>query len=280
VTADPQARGDQRPRRSAAKASGAARRRGAALIALIALFLGIGGLALSAAGVAVQLLPRQFTAAQQRQIMSWEVANRWRVLTAGQIFPQAVAYQLSAQVLEDTAPLNLRALRVGIAPQSGCDAGVTGAAAAVLRHGGCQAILRATYVDATTSYVMTLGVAVLPTASAAAAADAGLAAPRLADAHASDDAGGLAPGVGVVRFRGTAATLYDYNRQISASFSQGPYIFMYAAGYAGRRPRVQVSTDRYSYEEMASMARGVAVSVADRLAAEPAPPHCPGAPGC
>jgi len=55
---------------------------------------------------------------------------------------------------------------------------------------------------------------------------------------------------------------------------------MYAAGYVGRRPRVQLSTDRYADEEMTSMARGVAQSVADRLAAEPAPPRCPGAPGC
>jgi len=269
VTADLQARGV--PRRRA---------RGRRAAALIALVLGLGGFGVSAAGLAVQLLPRQFTAGQQRQIMAWEVASRWRLLTAGQIFPRVVGYQLAAQVLEGTAPLNLRALRVAIAPQSGCAAAVTGAAAAsALRRGGCEAILRATYVDATTSYVMTVGVAVLPTASAAAAADASLAAPRLAVAHALGPAR-LAPGVGAVRFRGAAAALYDYTRQLSASFSQGPYLVMYAAGYVGRRPRVQLSTDRYADEEMTSMARGVAQSVADRLAAEPAPPRCPGAPGC
>jgi hypothetical protein len=270
VTADPRSR-------AAARRRGRGRR----AAALTAAVLGVGGLALSAAGMAVQLLPRHFTAAQQRQIMAWEVANRWRTLTAGQIFPRAVGYQLSAEVLEDSAPLTLRALRVAIAPQSGCAAGVSGAAAAAaLRRAGCEAVLRATYVDATTSYVMTVGVAVLPTAAAAAAADAGLAAPRLAAAHASGGAARLAPGVGVVRFGGAAAALYDYTRQLSASFSRGPYIIMYAAGYAGSRPRVQVSADRYSDEEMTSMARGVAQSVAGRLAAEPAPPRCPGAPGC
>ena len=31
---------------------------------------------------------------------------------------------------------------------------------------------------------------------------------------------------------------------------------------------------------MTSMAQGVAQSVADTLGASPAPPHCPGAPGC
>jgi hypothetical protein len=41
-----------------------------------------------------------------------------------------------------------------------------------------------------------------------------------------------------------------------------------------------VSRDTYSYSEMKSMAVGVAQSVANTLAANPAPPHCPGAPGC
>jgi hypothetical protein len=55
---------------------------------------------------------------------------------------------------------------------------------------------------------------------------------------------------------------------------------MYAVGYADSRPRVPVSDDPYSDAEMSSMAVGVARSVARTLAAAPAPPHCPGAPGC
>ena len=91
----------------------------------------------------------------------------------GQIFPASVGYQLSARVLEGGSPLTLAALRVGIAPQSGCTAGaITAAAAAVLHRDGCEAVLRATYVDATRSYVATVGVAVLPTDAAAAAATA------------------------------------------------------------------------------------------------------------
>ncbi len=44
------------------------RRRTAAILALI---LGLIGFAASMTGVAIQLLPRQFTAGQQRQIEAW-----------------------------------------------------------------------------------------------------------------------------------------------------------------------------------------------------------------
>lgn len=41
-----------------------------------------------------------------------------------------------------------------------------------------------------------------------------------------------------------------------------------------------MSEDTYSDKEMTYMALGVANSVANTLAANPAPPHCPGTPGC
>jgi hypothetical protein len=55
---------------------------------------------------------------------------------------------------------------------------------------------------------------------------------------------------------------------------------MYSAGYSDSRPRVPVAEDPYSDAEMTYMAGGVAHTVAHTLAARPAPPHCPGAPGC
>jgi hypothetical protein len=291
VTADPEARGDQwrhvsgvsgnrgqgygthgdgmyadgtngsRPDRGGSPGSAGRGRRAAAILALI---LGLAGLAVSMTAVAIQLLPRHFTAAQQRQIEAWEVMRRWQTMPAGQIFPASVSYLLPAQLLQDTVPLSVDALRVSIAPQeSDCAKAVTSAAAgAVLRRNGCEAVLRATYVDATRSYVMTVGVAVLPTEAAAASA------------------GHLPAGVLVVRFAGAAATLYDYHRQISKSFTAGPYLIMYAAGYSDGRPRVPVLQDPYSDAEMTSMAKGVARSVANTLAAPPAPPRCPGTPGC
>ena len=248
-------------------------------MALIALAVGVAALGVAASGLAVQLLPRQFTPAQRHQIETWEIASRWQQLTAGQIFPATVAYSLPAAVLQDAVPLSLDAVRVGIAPQSDCAAGVTTkAAAAVLRRSGCRAVLRATYVDATRSYVLTIGVAVLPNDSAALAASLGLAQPRL-EAHHFGQAGPLAPGVLVVRFRGPAGR-YDYTRQIAANFNAGPYLVMYAAGYADSRPQVQVSQDPYADAEMTSLAVGVAQSVARTLTAAPPVPHCPGAPEC
>jgi len=268
--ADPQASGNP-PRR------GARGRRAAALIALV---LGLAGFVISATGMATQLLPRRFSAAQQQQIENWEIAGRWQQLTAGQIFPASVSYQLSAAVLQDATPLNLNALRVAIARQSGCGTGVTTAAAAsVLRHDGCQAVLRATYVDATRSYVVTVGVAVLPSAAAADKARQSLAQPRLTAATQSE-ADRLAAGILIVRYHGTAGAMYDYSRQLSASFAKGPYLVMYAVGYADSRPRVPVAADHYADKEMTSLAKGVAQSVAQTLGAPPASPHCPGTPGC
>ena len=268
--ADLQASGNP-PRRGA---------RGRRTAALIALVLGLAGFVISATGMATQLLPRRFSAAQQQQIENWEIAGRWQQLTAGQIFPASVSYQLAARVLQDATPLNLHALRVAIAPQSGCGPGVTTAAAAsVLRRDGCKAVLRATYVDATRSYVLTVGVAVLPSAAAAAKAYQSLAQPRLTAANQSEP-GRLAAGILVVRYHGAAAAMFDYSRQISVSFAKGPYLVMYAVGYADSRPRVPVASDRYAYAEMTSLARGVVQSVADTLGAPPASPHCPGTPGC
>ena len=286
--ADPGARGDQwphapgeyrNPGSAGFEGRGARARRTAAILALV---LGLAGLAVSGFGVATQLLPRHFTASQQRQIQAWEVIRRWQAMPAGQIFPASVSYQLSATMLQDTVPLNLNALRVSLAPQEpDCAKAVTSApAAAALRRSGCEAVLRATYVDATRSFVMTVGVAVLPTAAAAASADNGLTTPRLAAAHQASAQGRLPAGVKVVRFHGAGAGRYDYSRQISASFPAGPYLVMYAAGYSDSRPRVPVTQDTYSDEEMTSMAKGVAQTIAHTLAASPAPPACPGAPGC
>jgi hypothetical protein len=267
--ADPQASDDQ-PR--------AARVRRA--VVLIALALGLTGFAISATGLATRLLPRQFTAAQQKQIENWEIASRWQRLAAGQIFPASVPYQLSATLLQDGTELSLNALRIGIAPQSGCGAGVTtSTVAAVLRREGCKAVLRATYVDSTSSYVTTVGVAVLPSDAAATQAYGSLSQPRLAAARTAETSR-QAAGILVVRYHGAAAAMYDYSRQIFGELHRGPYLVMYAVGYADSRPRVPVASDRYSAAEMTSLARDVAQSVINTLAAQPASPHCPGAPGC
>ncbi|HEX4399288.1 MAG TPA: hypothetical protein VH136_16740, partial [Trebonia sp.] len=60
--------------------------------AVAALVLGVAGLAVALTGIALQLLPRQFSAEQQRQITDWEIGKRWRTMSAGAIFPASLQY--------------------------------------------------------------------------------------------------------------------------------------------------------------------------------------------
>lgn len=231
------------------------------------------GLAVALTGVVAELLPRHFTAAQQRQIMAWEVGRRWRTLPAGDIFPATVRYQLPAAALQDLTGVNLEAVRVGIAPQAACGAAAGPAAAQVLGRHGCQAVLRATYIDRSASYVMTVGVAVLPSAAQASAARA-----ELARAGRDSDPG---PGVRAVAFGGTPASLFgDGQRQLSQSLAAGPYVIMDTVGYTDGRPRVAIADDSYARAELTSAGQGVTRAVARVLDAPPPAPHCPGTPGC
>jgi len=239
-------------------------------ITLTLLFVGTAGLAASAAGVSAQLLPRKFTAVQQQKIMNWEAARRWRVLSAGKIFPATVPYQLPAAALDANAGLPLTAYRVGISPQTSCTLASDPAAARVLSAGHCSAMLRATYADETDSMLVTVGVAVMPGAGAARSAAGALSAgqaPR--------------PAIRAVAFGGTlAASFGQRQQQLSWATSAGPYLILSTAGYADGRPEVPVSSDSYTDQEMTSLANGVAGAVAGPLGAPPPVPKCPGAPGC
>lgn len=242
--------------------------------AIAALILGLLGFLVSVAGLTMNVLPRHFTAGQQRAITSWEVGARWRNMPAGKIFPGSVGYALPQQVVPDDPALQLKAVRVAISPQTGCAAGVSGSVAAdLLRREGCAAMLRATYVDQTMSFVMTVGVAVLPSSDAASTAADRISVTELA-------ASATPPGVRSVHFGGASGAMYDYRKQVSASLAAGPYLVLYAAGYADGRPHVQLAHDSYSQAEITSLAQGVAHSVANSLGSAPAAPHCPGSPGC
>lgn len=246
--------------------------------ALVALVLGLIGLVVSAAGLVIAILPRHFTAGQRQAIMVWEVDGRWRGVPAGKIFPGTVGYSLPGAVVADTPALVLRAVRVSIAPQTGCAAGVSDAAAAgVLRRDGCEAMLRATYVDQTMSFVVTVGVAVLPSSGAATAASSGLSVTQLT---AVKDPGASPAGVRIQHFGGEDGSMYDYSKQVSATVAAGPYLVLYSAGYADGRPHVQLADDSYSQAEITSLAQGVATSVAHGLGSAPSTPRCPGSPGC
>jgi hypothetical protein len=257
---------DERSRRHSSNA-----RHGSTAALTAAIFGGLG-LVVSLAGLTSSLLPRHFSAAQQRQIMAWEVSKRWRSLPAGDIFAPSVRYELPAATVDDLTGVGLQAARVGIAPQSSCAAATDTAAARVLDAHGCKALLRATYTDESATYVLTVGVAVLPSAAQATAAEAAITAAGAGEQY---------PGVQAVAFGGTpAGSFVAAQRQITRSFVAGPYIVMYTAGYADGRPRVPIGEDSYADSEMTSAARGVAETVAGTLAAPPPAPSCPGSPGC
>jgi hypothetical protein len=223
------------------------------------------------AGVADQVLPRRFTAAQRTQVTDWEYGKRWRTLPASAIFPASVSY--APDTLADNPSLTLAARRVGVARQATCSAAADPAAARVLDGDGCAAILRATYVDGTGTFVVTVGAAVLPgSAQATTAAEA---------IEAAAGTAGLGPAVRTVSFPNTpAASFTDKRRQLSGVVAKGSYVVLYAVGYADERPVEQVARDNYTAGEMTSAGTGVARAVLSVLAAPVPPPHCPGTPGC
>jgi hypothetical protein len=239
-------------------------------VAVAVLALGVAGLAVALVGLAFQLLPRQFTAQQQRQITDWEIGKRWRAMPAGTIFPPSLQYAAPASVSDDPA-LRLSASRIGIARQATCAAATDSAVATVLTGQRCEAMLRATYADGTDSYVVTVGVAVLPGSAQVAIAERALA--RVT--------GGDGKGVHAVPVAGTpAAAFTDSRRQLSGSMAAGPYLVFYTIGYADDRPRVPVVADSYADAEMMAAGQGVARAVASVLGKPVPPPHCPGTPGC
>lgn len=239
--------------------------------AVAALVLGVAGLAVALTGVAFQLLPRQFSAEQQRQITDWEVGKRWRTLSAGAIFPASLQYA-APSVLTDPG-LQLPADRIGIASQASCAAATDPAAVgAVLARHGCEAMLRATYVDGTDSYVITVGVAAMPGSAQVNAAERELAGVV---------SGSNGAGVRTVPVAGSlAAAFTDSRRQLSGSMAAGPYLVFYAIGYTDGRPSVPVGADKYADAEMTAAGAGVAQAVASEVGKSVPPPTCPGTPGC
>jgi hypothetical protein len=243
------------------------RRRGVRWVAMVMLLvMGLCGLAAAAVGAAGQLLPRQFTVTQQRQIMTWEMTRRWRELPAGSIFPTIIGYELGPAEVQGGAILTLQATRLAIADQSACAAAVSAAAAKVLAAQHCTAALRATYLDASGSMIATVAVAVLPDSSAAATAAHELRA---------------APAVRVLPVAGTpAAGFRDRQRQLSYAMSAGPYVLMSAAGFTDGRRAVPLARDAYYEQEMTSLTQSLAEAVGRNIGVQPAVPRCPGSPGC
>ncbi len=235
-------------------------------VLLAGLIAALTGLTISLVAIAVHLLPRTFSTAQQQQIIGWEMGKRWRTWPAGRIFPASIPYQLPAAALDSGTMVRLDARRVGIAPQASCRAATDPAAARVLARHGCQALLRATYQDSTGTFAVTVGIAVLPTLS-----------------QASSSGHQLPEGsrVRAVRFAHTlVAGFGDAARQLSSATAAGPYLIMSTVGYADGRHHVRESADPYDKDEMLSVANGISAWISARIGAVPPAPHCPGGPAC
>lgn len=248
------------------------------MFAVLLAMLGLCGLAVAGVGIAGQVMPRTFTVAQRRQIEAWEMSRRWRVTSKTQIFPTAIHYQLEGEQFGLPGVLTLTARRLEIARQAICSAAAGGGQGLlrVLDRGGCQALLRATYTDASSSLVLTVGVAVLRNGAGAT-----MAARYLANGASGQGGVTARPVLRPVPVAGTPAVAFrSRQRQLSWVVSAGPYLIVATVGYADGRPGVPVGTDFYAHVEMTSLADAVANTVARPLGLLPQVPHCPGAPAC
>ena len=130
---------------------------------LLAVFLltaaGLAGIA-GGGWLGYRAMTRPPTRAEIAAAGQAELASRWERLTAGQMFPPQVGYT-------GLAGIRTSAARIGIAPRASCHAALGPAAAAVLDRQGCTAVLRAAYTDASGTFVLTAGVAVMRSAAAA-----------------------------------------------------------------------------------------------------------------
>jgi hypothetical protein len=235
----------------------------------IGLAVGLAGLVLSAGAAAIQFLPRSFSQAQRQQIVSWEIAKRWRSWPAGRIFPPAIDYNLPGVTFGGGRSLALQAERVGIAEQTSCRDATDPAIGPELTRRGCVAVLRATDQDETQTFAVTVGVAVMPASSAGQVR-------TLLRHH-----GGPPPWLRAVSFRHTTTAHFaGPGHKVGWSSARGPYLVLTTVGYADGRPWLSQGHDIYTEREMHGLASGVTYSVTSRLGAPPPVPHCPGSPGC
>jgi hypothetical protein len=181
------------------------------VVLIMAVVVGVAGVGGGGFGL-FRELTRHATKTEVAAAVREEIASRWQRLPAGQIFPRSVAYT-TAEGMDTAAHL------VGIAPAASCAAALDKVAAQALSRHGCITALRATYLDASGTLVLTAGIVVLPGAAAAGQAAADLNS----HPHA---------GVRAVAFPGTVAQSFrDSRREWFSVTVRGPYVFLSAVGY-------------------------------------------------
>ena len=185
----------------------------AAVLALVCL-----GAAIVAAGRAHAEQTRPPTRAEEAAAGALGVASRWSREPAGLIFPATLAYY-SNLLDKETAR------RAGISPVSACPAALDAKVAATARRDGCQAVLRASYVDQLGGVVYTIGVLAFP-------------APKQAAAFVASYQTSQNPvrGLHAAAFPGTAAAAFtDLARQLASAGQYGPYAVLTVSGYTDGR---------------------------------------------
>ncbi|MBG0833408.1 hypothetical protein HS041_37545 [Planomonospora sp. ID67723] len=206
-------------------------------------------------GLLRETASRPLTAAEQNRYVQEDIARRWHTWPATLIFPRELEYIGLARTQQ-------YAQRVGIAPETACRSGTDAAVGSVLAEHGCRTLLRATYVDQTSTFAITVGVAVMDDVEKRRAATAELA---------TDDRVGVRP----VAFPGTATELFGAaQRQRNAWTAVGPYIVFSTAGYADGRTRASIAPEEIPHSELWPTAQAVAGRIAHALGAEPAVPRC------
>lgn len=217
------------------------RRLQAALIALLAV-IGLGGFG-AGAFMVIHELTRAPTRAELAVASKAEVAQRWRELSAGKIFPARVRYPSADRIVSGTAHL------VGIAPQSTCAAAARSSVAEILRTQGCKMVLRATYSDASGFLLTTIGVAVMRDVASAQAVVGDLA--------------GTGKGIHPVGFIGSPSRWFKDAAVVYANVTgRGPYVIMDVSGFAdGRR----ASAVPLGFRGQFGFSDVIAMSVLDRL---------------
>jgi hypothetical protein len=173
-----------------------------------------------AAGAAARAdLTRKPSTAQRVAAAAVAVADRWRDLSAGQIFPATLTYSTSMLTSETAS-------RVGVASQSTCGSAIEPALTTLAASEHCRAGLRATYVDELDGVVYTIGVLAFPNSR-----EAGSFAERLAAAHAGTIS--LLP----LALPDTASAQFDAAAgQAGTARHGGPFVVLTVAGYADGEP--------------------------------------------
>ncbi|GAA3682544.1 hypothetical protein GCM10022224_053690 [Nonomuraea antimicrobica] len=206
-------------------------------------------------GLFTETRSRPLTPAEQNRYKDEEIARRWQAWPVTGVFPDEVKY-----LGLDRAQQYAR--RVGIAPETDCGKGVDASVAGVLDSHGCVTMLRATYVDQTAAFVITVGVAVLKDEESRVSAGEELT---------QDDRVGVLP----VAFPGTVSERFGPDqRQRTGWVGAGPYLVFSTAGYADGRTRAAVPPEEILHSELWPAAKSVGNQIAYFLADPPKVPPC------